>query len=469
MPSKYGRQYDARAILDPPASFCATSSLRHGGSDQPNVCGSVLKNTLLVSGEGWAAKTIGRSFLNKLLVTIALVMLLPACEERVDGVEPAGGAESVGRAPTTEAEAAFLANHWKPIAPQGPPPEHFSTLESSLAPESCGACHPQQYQDWQTSLHAKSMGPGIWGQLVEMGSADAGFCQRCHAPLAEQMGGTVSGISDPVYDPVLQQQGLVCAACHVRNHQRFGPPPRDDSIAASDPEAPLPHDGFSVETAFTKGDFCRGCHQFEPGEYALNGKLIENTFEEWKASPYPAQGIHCQDCHMPERRHLWRGIHDRTMVAEGVEIRVEIVPGDEVVAATITVANTGVGHYFPTYVTPKVFVRGELLDMQARVLPATVQQATIGREVTLNLSQELFDTRIPPGEKRSVVYEQRVPAQAGRLRITVEVHPDHFYRQFFEAVLAGGGGATGRAELQSALAATKASIYTLYQKEFALR
>ena len=176
---------------------------------------------------------------------------------------------------------------------------------------------------------------------------------------------------------------------------------------------------------------------------------------------------------MPERRHLWRGIHDRAMVAEGVEIRVEIASGDhqegDVVAATITVANTGVGHYFPTYVTPKVFVRGELLDMEARVLPATVQQATIGREVTLNLSQELFDTRIPPGEKRSVVYEQRVPAQAGRLRITVEVHPDHFYRQFFESVLAGGRGGTGRAELQSALAATQASIYTLYQKEFALR
>ena len=415
---------------------------------------------------------------SRIFFIIAWVTLLPGCDERVDerntgSAETAGSAENAGRAPITEAETAFLANHWKPIPPQGPPPEHFSTLESSLAPESCGACHLQQYQDWQTSLHAKSMGPGIWGQLVEMGSADAEFCQGCHAPLAEQMGGTRSGVSDALYDPVLQQQGLVCAACHVRNHRRFGPPPRDDSIAASDPGAPLPHDGFSVQTAFTKGDFCRGCHQFEPGEFALNGKLIENTFEEWRASPYPAQGIHCQDCHMPERRHLWRGIHDRALVGEGVEIRVEVASGDhqegDVVAATITVANTGVGHYFPTYVTPKVFVRGELLDREARVLPATVQQATIGREVTLNLSQELFDTRIPPGEKRSVVYEQRVPAQAGRLRITVEVHPDHFYRQFFEAVLAGGRGGTGRAELQSALAATQASIYTLYQKEFALR
>ncbi len=176
---------------------------------------------------------------------------------------------------------------------------------------------------------------------------------------------------------------------------------------------------------------------------------------------------------MPERRHLWRGIHDKAMVAEGVDVMVEIASRDyevdDVLAATITVANTGVGHYFPTYVTPKVFVRGELLDSQARVLTSTVQQATIGREVTLDLSQELFDTRIAPGEARSVLYEQRVPANSDRLRISVEVHPDHFYRQFFEAVLANGGGARGRAALQSALRQSQESIYTLYQREFDLR
>ncbi len=27
------------------------------------------------------------------------------------------------------------------------------------------------------------------------------------------------------------------------------------------------------------------CHQFGADGYALNGKLLENTYEEWKASP----------------------------------------------------------------------------------------------------------------------------------------------------------------------------------------
>jgi hypothetical protein len=37
----------------------------------------------------------------------------------------------------------FLSRHWKrPLAPQGSRPARFSTLETSLAPESCGTCHP---------------------------------------------------------------------------------------------------------------------------------------------------------------------------------------------------------------------------------------------------------------------------------------------------------------------------------------
>ena len=71
-----------------------------------------------------------------------------------------GAAESVGD---------FVRRHWAvPIAPQGPAPKGWSTLESSLVPESCGTCHPVQYGDWRTSVHATSMGPGIAGQLVEM-------------------------------------------------------------------------------------------------------------------------------------------------------------------------------------------------------------------------------------------------------------------------------------------------------------
>ena len=84
----------------------------------------------------------------------------------------------------------FLDRYWRrPIAPQGTPPPGFSALEASLAPESCGTCHPAQHADWRTTLHARSMGPGVTGQLTDLRSGDpesARLCLACHAPLAEQ-------------------------------------------------------------------------------------------------------------------------------------------------------------------------------------------------------------------------------------------------------------------------------------------
>ena len=54
----------------------------------------------------------------------------------------------------------------------------------------------------------------------------------------------------------------------------------------------------------------QSCHQFTPDGFALNGKLLETTYNEWKASRFAREGVQCQDCHMPDRRHRWRGIHD---------------------------------------------------------------------------------------------------------------------------------------------------------------
>ena len=127
------------------------------------------------------------------------------------------------------AEQEFIARHWRrPIPPQGPPPARFSPIERSLQPEACGACHPVQFADWQGSIHARSMGPGIAGQLVDLVKTDprsARSCATCHAPIAEQRPELLEGgrwIANPDFDPALQARGVVCASCHVREHQRFG-------------------------------------------------------------------------------------------------------------------------------------------------------------------------------------------------------------------------------------------------------
>ncbi len=372
-------------------------------------------------------------------------------------------------APREEVPAAgtadFLARHWRqPLAPQGPAPPGFSPLERSLAPESCGTCHPAQLADWKTSHHARSMGPGVAGQLVDLWRSDpdsAKLCLTCHTPLAEQSPAT------PGFDAALQAKGLVCAACHVRGQRRFGPPRRDGSLSGPTSAGKRPHDGATRTTAFLAAEFCSVCHQFGADGIALNGKPLENTYVEWTASPAARQGRQCQDCHMPSRRHLWRGIHDRAMVRSGVTItlrtsRPRYRPGDEV-RATLAVSSVAVGHYFPTYVTPRVLVRLVLLDEAGRHLPGSAEEHVIGREVTLDLAREISDTRIAPGSRTSFAYRRRLDRPGLRLMATVTVEPDHFYTRFFDSLLRSGQTAGSR-DLRAALDASRRSRFEIFRR-----
>src|SRR5262249_3238564 len=157
--------------------------------------------------------------------------------------------------------------------------------------------------------------------------------------------------------------------------------------------------------------------------------------------------------------HLWRGIHDRGMVEAGLTITVtgpERVEPSSDVSVTLRVENTGVGHAFPTYVTPAVVLRAELLDREGRAVPDSRQEKLIAREVTLDLSRELRDTRLRPGEAMELVYRRTAERRAARVKLSVVVFPDAFYTAFFEALLRQGAGG-GEAQIREALALTRRS------------
>src|SRR5213593_933246 len=377
-----------------------------------------------------------------------------------------------------ESVESFVARHWAvPLAAQGPPPARFTPLEASLAPEACGACHPAQLADWRTSLHSRSMGPGVAGQLVEMLESDprsALSCFTCHAPLAEQAPRVADGArarANPVYDAALGARGLVCAGCHVRAHQRFGPPRRDGSLTPTAPSETLPHNGVTRAPAFLRSEFCQSCHQFTADGFALNGKLLENTYNEWKASRFAREGVQCQDCHMPERQHLWRGIHDADMVRSGLTITAaagaaRYRPGD-VAVVTLSVTSTRVGHAFPTYVTPRVVLSAELVDGAGQVLAGSRREKIVGREVALDLSREAFDTRLRPGQSVILAYRMKVPGPGMRARLAVVVEPDAFYVGFFETLLRQGAG-RGEPHIRKALEAARRSPLSVFERELPL-
>lgn len=383
-------------------------------------------------------------------------------------------------APVLAADAVseFVRRHWRqPIPAQGAPPARFSPLEASLEPSSCGMCHPLQYGDWRRSIHAAASGPGVAGQLVEMWRADpaaASGCYACHAPLAEQrprLHAKEGFEHNPSFLPALAGSGVPCAACHVRGHQRFGPPRRDGSVASLAPRESLPHRGVTRTPAFLRAEFCRGCHQFEPNGPALNGRLLQNTYEEWRASRYARAGVQCQDCHMPDRRHQWRGIHDVDMVRSGLTISARADadryrPG-EWASLRLTVASTRVGHAFPTYVTPRVVMRIELVDGAGQPVPGSRAEKVIAREVTLDLARELFDTRLRPGTSTTLAYRPRLDAQGLRARFSVIVEPDAFYVRFFGALLRQGAG-RGESQIREALEAARRSPFTVFERDIPL-
>jgi hypothetical protein len=398
---------------------------------------------------------------------VAALSLVAACgsteEEESAPADVAGAVPADDRTFTSMDQ--FVAGYWdRPIPPQGDPPDAFSPLEASLQPEDCGTCHPAQYADWQTTVHSGAYSPGLSGQLVNWEASAFGTvssCLVCHAPLSEQSAELSSAdewLTNPAYDSGLRDAGVSCGACHVRAWRRHGPPRRDGSFDPSPQDSP--HGGVTRTGYFEDSRFCSGCHQFGPGGAAPNGKPLENTLFEWQNSRYATEGIVCQTCHMPDRRHLWRGIHDPDMVRSGVTI--EWLPAGREVGLRIT--NTGTGHRFPTYATPEVVARLEFLDGEARPIEGAEHEHSIARRIGYEggVWVEHSDTRLAPDS--AVVVTAAVPGGAHSVRGSVIVRPDAFYGGVFRSLLSGMLSDTSRALLTEAQRRAEDSEFPIFDE-----
>jgi hypothetical protein len=343
-----------------------------------------------------------------------------------------------------------LAGHWKrPVIAGG---GHFS-----LNPTNCASCHAAQYEGWKDSLHAKAVGPGLSGQLDLKANAEMALsCYACHAPLSEQeevrekSGGKFS--PNRKFDASLQKSGVSCAACHVRNGKVYGPPPSGE-LKTNNTGTPM-HPASESREFFQRSEFCVACHQLDEG-YKVNGKILVNTYGEWKKSGWATDGVQCQNCHMPDRAHLFKGIHDKEMTFRALDIAVSSGKG----AAKLVVSNVGAGHYFPTYVTPIVEIRAYQMDANGKAVAGSKKLDYIGRKVSLDLETEEFDTRIPPGGSHEFVYKG-----AGRVVFEIWVYPDQFYNGLFKLLLDNDQAANPQL-IRKAHENSAASPYLLWKGE----
>lgn len=390
------------------------------------------------------------------------------------GEEPAAAGPEALSPEEDAAIEAFLETHWeRPIPPQGEPPEGTSwpPIAVDLSPEACGTCHPSQLEDWSTSIHSGAYSPGLEGQLVPHFESDPAFvesCMACHGPLTEQLrkieGADGGWVDNPDFDADLERRGVQCAACHVRDWRRHGPPRPDGSLGP--PPEGTPHEGAVRTTAYEDSRFCAPCHQFQSP--APNGKPLENTFVEWEESRFAEEGVSCQGCHMPERRHLWRGIHDPQTTRSGVtpEWRVEGDPDGEEFLVRVALTNDGTGHMFPTYVTPAVDLEISFFDVVGDTVAR--RKRTLQRDVTFDGSEwiEREDDRIAPGGTEALEWRGPAPAGASRVTARAQVRPDAFYTGVFRSLVRSTPDtAEQKPLLEEALERTLESPYDLWRWE----
>ncbi len=318
------------------------------------------------------------------------------------------------------------------------------------------------------------MGPGLLFQLDPLADPETAIaCYFCHAPLSVQnetihtnpYSGEGVYLKNRDFDATLKATGVSCAVCHARGAGVTGPTsPRLKGLA----KGVKANHGVRQEGFFEKAEFCAACHQLKDG-FRLNGRLLVNTYDEWKESAYGRAGIPCQSCHMPGRRHLFRGIHDAEMARKGIKVEVAGVQGPHGASARLTITNTGAGHYYPTYATPLIVVKGYLVDSKGQEIKDTVLEAYIGRKLALDLSEEYFDTRIAPLDSVTLEYPLRETRGAEKLVFEATVYPDEFYNRFYEYYLRQKTTERKKKQIEEAHKRSSNSAYELFRKDLPLK
>ena len=245
--------------------------------------------------------------------------------------------------------------------------------------KKCKTCHTQFYEQWSQSMMSQAY-THHWDEIEYFDLAVAHSekvpelkdvvdgCNGCHAPLAFMAGQLPPARPS---ENTMANESVSCEVCHLIQGATSDPPFNFSYIIQpgmtkySGRENPMesPAHKIVVSPFHRTTEFCGNCHN----EKNPFGVWVKSTQLEWKEGPYAAEGVRCQDCHMPKtpfvyasmgqkyddaRMHLFHGAHDPGKVKGTIELRInpdirEAEPG-EVVVFTVALFNQKTGHKFPT-------------------------------------------------------------------------------------------------------------------------
>jgi hypothetical protein len=305
----------------------------------------------------------------------------------------------------------------------------------TLRAEECAACHSAIYAEWRTSIHSQAWTDPYFQVDWEF-DRNQQICKNCHIPLDRQQEELVLGFLDkekwkpvlepnPDFDPLLQQEGVTCTACHLREGKIIG--------IHGDTQAPHP-----VKKIDDPNQICVRCHvvegkrwdsffRFPPcGTVAEIQSTKQSGERDDEAAVQNTPELGCVKCHMPLterpaadgggarmiRQHLWRGGHDPEMVKSGLKLVFEEIheqpPGRR--TFTLTLTNVGAAHYLPTGTPDRhLSVHLRLLDTHGALVKEqlhTLKRTIIWRPFIVDLR----DTRLPRWQPRT--YSFTFPSSA---------------------------------------------------------
>lgn len=311
----------------------------------------------------------------------------------------------------------------------------------------CQQCHAYLYDQWVNSLHGSSLTDPVYqGVFKKVGPKDQPFCLQCHAP-------TVRVTHDAAFNLAITLEGVTCDFCHTVKTVKAGKPPElllDPGRTKRGPYELVGTMGHkkAYSELHTKAEFCGGCHEvINP-----NGFAVMDTYEEWKAGPYPGLGTQCQSCHMAQEfgapavtmgdfqskmkvtAHRFLGGHSLINITRAATLSLLLSPSEHGVSAAVYITNAESGHRLPTGIPArKVILELRVLDSAGELLDTrTVEYRRIlrdaeGNEIPNDRIEDMFlkaasvksDNRIAPKETRREEFDIPIP-EGAKDSVTIE-------------------------------------------------
>ena len=288
--------------------------------------------------------------------------------------------------------------------------------EEFKSAESCGECHQDIYQQWQSSLHARSttQKDPLFRGMYDLAIADTDGkltekCIVCHSPMA-----TV--FKDNDREAVFNKDGVTCQFCHGATEIVAYHSARDmkidlTTLYSDQPELENTAHPVAHRDYFFRSEFCMPCHAEMKNPVEIE---VCSTGNEWRE--YLKQtGKNCQDCHLLKQdgkvSHLFPGSHQTDIPSGAVEM--ELAYNTDTQELMISLTNTGAGHAIPTG-TPlrMVYLKITAFDSSEKIIwqnwrenPVTEDRGGVFMRL---LGDNQGNAPVPPWKASQIIYEQRL-------------------------------------------------------------